>query len=136
MWFLVEPGRGVPIYVQLMEQIRRAVAGGVLPPGEQLPSVRDLALQLSINPNTISRVYQELEREGVVYTLRGRGTFVSAPASTLTDQDRLRRLGEAVEKLFVEAYHLRCTPEEVLEAVKKRAGKRSEKGEEDKNVSE
>lgn len=121
MWFRVEPGRGVPIYVQIMEQIRRAVASGILPPGEQLPSVRDLALQLSINPNTIARVYQELEREGVVKSLRGKGTFVAEPASTLSDRERLRKLDEAVEKLFVEAYHLRCTPGEVLAAVKKRA---------------
>lgn len=121
MWFRVEPGRGVPIYVQLMDQIRRAVASGILPPGEQLPSVRDLALQLSINPNTIARVYQELEREGVVKSLRGRGTFVTEFASTLSDRERLVKLDEAVEKLFLEAYHLRCTPEEVLAAVKKRA---------------
>jgi len=120
MWFRVEPGRGVPIYIQLMEQIRRAVAGGILSPEEQLPPVRDLSLQLSINPNTISRAYQELEREGVVYTMRGRGTFVAGPASTLTDQERRRRLDQAVEKLLVDAYHLGCTPGEVLAAVKKR----------------
>ncbi|SHJ72735.1 GntR family transcriptional regulator [Desulfofundulus thermosubterraneus] len=120
MWFRVEPGRGVPIYVQLMEQIRRAVASGVLAPGEQLPSVRELALQLSINPNTVSRAYQELEHEGIIYTLRGRGTFVAASSHTLTDRERLRRLNEAVEKLFVEAYQLRCTPAEVLAAVKKK----------------
>lgn len=120
MWFRVEPGRGVPIYVQVMEQIRRAAASGLLAPGEQLPPVRELALQLSINPNTISRAYQELEHEGVVYTLRGRGTFVAAPASTLNDRERLLRLDEAVEKLFVEAYQLRCTPGEVLTAVEKK----------------
>ncbi|MCL6560030.1 MAG: GntR family transcriptional regulator [Firmicutes bacterium] len=133
MWFRVEPGRGVPIYVQLMEQIRRAVASGVLAPGEQLPSVRELALQLSINPNTVSRAYQELEHEGIIYTLRGRGTFVATPSSTLTDRERLRRLDEAVERLFVEAYQLRCTPAEVLAAVKKKVagmgGKDTQKGE-------
>lgn len=125
MWFRIEPGRGVPIYVQVMEQIRRAVASGLLKPGEQLPPVRELALQLSINPNTISRSYQELERDGVIYTLRGRGTFVAAPASTLTDGERLHRLEEAVEKLFVEAYQLRCTPEEVLAAVEKKVRRKA-----------
>ena len=120
MWFRVEPGRGVPIYIQIMDQIRRSVAGGTLAPGEQLPSVRDLALQLAINPNTISKAYQELEHEGVVYTLRGRGTFVSGQASALSERDRLKRLDESVEKLLVEAYHLRCTSGEVLGAVKKK----------------
>lgn len=127
MWFRVEPGRGVPIYVQLMEQIRRAVASGVLAPGEQLPSVRELALQLSINPNTVSRAYQELEHEGIIYTLRGRGTFVAAPSSTLTHRERLRRLDEAVERLFVEAYQLRCTPAEVLAAVRKKVARMGRK---------
>ncbi|HBV96523.1 MAG: hypothetical protein JL50_16925 [Peptococcaceae bacterium BICA1-7] len=120
MWFRVEPGRGVPIYIQIMDQIRRSVAGGTLAPGEQLPSVRDLALQLAINPNTISKAYQELEHEGVVYTLRGRGTFVSGQASALSESDRLKRLDESVDKLLVEAYHLGCTTGEVLGAVKKR----------------
>lgn len=120
MWFRVEPGRGVPIYIQIMDQIRRSVAGGILAPGEQLPSVRELALQLAINPNTISKAYQELEHEGVVYTLRGRGTFVSGQASALSESDRLKRLNESVDKLLVEAYHLRCTPGEVLDSVKKK----------------
>ncbi|OAT79370.1 hypothetical protein A6M21_15980 [Desulfotomaculum copahuensis] len=111
-----------------MEQIRRAAASGLLAPGEQLPPVRELALQLSINPNTISRAYQELEHEGVVYTLRGRGTFVAAPASTLTKRERLHRLDEAVEKLFVEAYQLRCTPGEVLSAVEKKVREKNGPG--------
>ncbi|MFZ5644463.1 MAG: GntR family transcriptional regulator [Bacillota bacterium] len=130
MWFRIEPGRGIPIYIQVLEQIRSSVASGVLAPGDQLPSVRDLAVQLSINPNTISKAYQELEHEGVVYTLRGRGTFVSQPSSTLSDSVRLRKLDEAVERLFVEAYHLHCSPGEVLDAVKKRTDNINRKGEE------
>ncbi|MFZ5596557.1 MAG: GntR family transcriptional regulator [Bacillota bacterium] len=125
MWLRVDPGRGVPIYLHVKDQIKNSVAGGVLAPGEQLPSVRDLALQLSINPNTISKAYQELEHEGVVYTLRGRGTFVAEPASTLSDLERSRRLDEAVEKLFLEAYHLRCKPEEILAAVRKKMRQRN-----------
>lgn len=128
MWFRVEPGRGVPIYIQIMDQIRRSVAGGTLSPGEQLPSVRELALQLAINPNTIAKAYQELEREGVVHTLRGRGTFVSQQAEALPDSDRLKRLEEAVEKLLVVAYHLRCTPEEVLAAVIKKINQTDDRG--------
>ncbi|MCL4439991.1 MAG: GntR family transcriptional regulator [Firmicutes bacterium] len=129
MWFRVEPGRGVPIYVQVKEQIRRSVASGILAPGEQLPSVRDLAVQLAINPNTISKAYQELEHEGVVCTLRGRGTFVSDKASTISDRDRLQRLDEAVDRFLVEAYHLRCTSGEVLDSVKKKLREKEQKGE-------
>lgn len=136
MWFRVEPGRGVPIYVQLLEQIRRAVASGVMAPGEQLPSVRDLALQLSVNPNTVSRAYQELEREGVVQTLRGRGTFVTASASALSERERLSRLDEAVGRLLVEAFHLRCSPSEVLAAVRKKVRENIIPGEETDNGDE
>jgi GntR family transcriptional regulator len=87
-----------------------------------------LALQLAINPNTIAKAYQELEREGVVHTLRGRGTFVSGQATALSDADRLKKLDEAVERLLVEAYHLRCTPGEVLAAVNKKIKEADHRG--------
>ncbi|MGH7755820.1 MAG: GntR family transcriptional regulator [Vulcanimicrobiaceae bacterium] len=80
--FSVDPRSGVPLYLQLSEQIKRAVALGTLAPGEQLPTVRTLAIELTINPNTIARVYRELEREGVIETSPGRGSFVSANGST------------------------------------------------------
>jgi len=118
LWLRVEPGRGVPIYVQLMEQIRLAVAGGLLAAGEQLPPVRELAAQLAVNPNTVAKVYQELEREGVIVTRRGKGTFVAAGSPQLEKKDRRKRLALAVERLLAEAYHLGCRPDEVLEAVR------------------
>ena len=74
--FTVDPHSGVPIYLQLIEQIKRSVALGVLSPGEQLPTVKQLALNLTINPNTVARVYRELERDGVIETSPGRGSFV------------------------------------------------------------
>jgi GntR family transcriptional regulator len=76
--FTVDPRSGVPLYLQLIEQITRAVALGTLPPGEQLPTVKALALELTINPNTVARVYRELERDGVIETSPGRGSFVRA----------------------------------------------------------
>ncbi|MDA8336549.1 MAG: GntR family transcriptional regulator [Peptococcaceae bacterium] len=123
MWFKVDTGRGVPIYLQLIEQVRRAAAAGVLAPGEQLPSVRDLAVQLSVNPNTIAKAYQEMEREGVVKTLRGRGTFMTAPTALLAEQERQRQLEQALERLLVEAYHLGFSREKVLSFIKERLGK-------------
>ena len=72
----VDPRSGVPIYLQIIEQIKRSVALGVLAPGEQLPTVKQLALDLTINPNTVARAYRELERDEVIETAVGRGSFV------------------------------------------------------------
>jgi GntR family transcriptional regulator len=74
--FTVDPRSGVPLYLQLIEQVKRAVAVGALQPGEQLPTVKALALDLTVNPNTVARVYRELERDGVIDTSPGRGSFV------------------------------------------------------------
>lgn len=75
-FFSVDPHGGAPIYVQLSEQIKRAIAIGALNPGERLPTVKGLALDLKLNPNTVARVYRDLEREGVIATAPGRGSFV------------------------------------------------------------
>jgi len=76
--FTVDPHSGVPIYLQLIEQVKRSVALGVLAPGEQLPTVKQLATDLTINPNTVARVYRELERDGIIETSPGRGSFIRA----------------------------------------------------------
>ena len=75
--FTVDPHTGVPIYLQLIEQVKRSVALGVLAPGERLPTVKQLATDLTINPNTVARAYRDLERDGVIETSVGRGSFVS-----------------------------------------------------------
>jgi GntR family transcriptional regulator len=72
----VDPRSGVPIYLQVIEQIKRSVAIGILQAGEQLPTVKQLALDLTINPNTVAKAYRELERDGVIETAPGRGSFV------------------------------------------------------------
>lgn len=74
----VDPRSGVPIYLQIVEQIKRSVALGVLAPGEQLPTVKQLALDLTVNPNTVARAYRDLERDEVIETAPGRGSFVRA----------------------------------------------------------
>jgi GntR family transcriptional regulator len=89
--FTVDPHTGVPIYLQLIEQVKRSVALGVLSPGERLPTVKQLATDLTINPNTVARAYRDLERDGVIETSVGRGSFVSQngakdrAAAALTD---------------------------------------------------
>jgi len=74
----VDPRSGVPIYLQIIEQIKRSVALGILQSGEQLPTVKQLALDLTINPNTVARAYRELERDSVIETSPGRGSFIRA----------------------------------------------------------
>lgn len=84
------PSSGVPIYLQLMQQVRHAIETGALKPGEQLPSIRPLAEELVINPNTVAKAYRELEHEGVVELRQGAGAFVSAKAATQQDTERLQ----------------------------------------------
>lgn len=74
----VDTRSGVPIYLQIIEQVKRSVALGVLAPGEQLPTVKQLALDLTVNPNTVARAYRDLERDDVIETASGRGSFVRA----------------------------------------------------------
>ena len=81
--FTIDPRSGVPLYHQLIEQVKRAVALGTLGPGEQLPTVKALALDLTINPNTVARAYRELERDEVIETSPGRGSFVRDNGSAL-----------------------------------------------------
>jgi GntR family transcriptional regulator len=80
--FTVDPHTGVPIYLQLIEQVKRSVALGVLAPGERLPTVKQLATDLTINPNTVARAYRELERDGVIETSVGRGSFVRSDGAS------------------------------------------------------
>jgi GntR family transcriptional regulator len=81
--FTIDPRSGVPLYHQLIEQVKRAVALGTLGPGEQLPTVKALALDLTINPNTVARAYRELERDEVIETSPGRGSFVRDNGSSV-----------------------------------------------------
>jgi GntR family transcriptional regulator len=97
MFDSIDPKAAVPIYRQIIEQIRRRVAAGVLTPGDQLPSVRELAAQLLVNPNTIAKVYRDLEREGLLDTRRGQGTYVSAEAAAMADSERRRLVTEQLE---------------------------------------
>ena len=89
------PSSGVPIYLQLMEQVKHAIATGALRPGDQLPGMRTLAEQLVINPNTVAKVYRELQHEGVLELRHGTGAFVSVDAPARPRADKLRR-GQAI----------------------------------------
>ena len=90
MLYRPNPALGVPIYLQLMEQVKHAIETGALRPGEQLPGIRPLAEQLVINPNTVAKAYRELEHEGVIELRQGAGAFVSAQAAARKATDKLR----------------------------------------------
>src|SRR3954469_22056086 len=123
MEFQVDTTTRVPIYRQLMEQIRLAVARGRLRPGSRLPSVRVLSRELVINPNTVARVYTELERDGVLNTRPGLGVFVAQPRKDLTRRARKDRLLALADQLLTEAVHLGFSAEDVLALVSERIAK-------------
>ena len=108
---------GVPIYVQVMQQIKYLVASGRLQPGDELPSIRTLAEQLIVNPNTIARAYRELETAGVVEKRRTAGTFIAETGSPLARKERLKLLKERIDQLLVEAFQMGYELDEVLKLV-------------------
>ncbi len=120
MEFQIDPTTRVPIYRQLMDQIREAVARGRLKAGVRLPSVRVLSRELVVNPNTIARVYSELERDGILNTRPGLGVFVAEAQPELSAAARRQRLAEIIDAFLTDAVHLSFSSEEVLAAVSKR----------------
>ncbi len=121
MEFRIDTSSRVPIYRQLRGQFREAVARGSLRPDQRLPSVRELSRSLVVNPNTIARVYTELEREGLLNARPGLGVFVAAPKTELTEEVRKERLQERLDLFLTEAVHLGFSSEEVVSAVADRA---------------
>ena len=120
MFFSIDPQNGVAIYEQIVRQVKFAIAEGTLGPGQLLPSVRVLSQQLAINPNTIARVYTELEREGVLCTRPGLGVFVARPRQELTKKARQERLVRSVDSLLTEAVHLGFAADEVTALIAER----------------
>jgi GntR family transcriptional regulator len=121
MEFRLEASARLPIYRQIVQQVREGVARGQLQSGEQLPSVRELSRLLVVNPNTIARAYLELEREGILNNQPGRGAFVAEPRAQLAKDVRRRRLTELVDRFLTEAVHLGFSEAEVLRLVSARS---------------
>ena len=107
------PSSGVPIYLQLMEQVKHSIETGALRPGEQLPGIRPLAEELVINPNTVAKAYRELEHEGVIELRHGAGAFVSGNPRTKRLTDKLRG-GQAIVAGAVEKLHARGVTDEEI----------------------
>ena len=111
---------GVPIYLQIVNQVKYLVAAGRLAPGEEIPPIRTLAEQIVVNPNTVAKAYHELEREGVVTKKHGSGTYISDNGSPLARRERLRILTQRIDALLAEARHMDVSLKEVVELVRER----------------
>jgi GntR family transcriptional regulator len=114
MWLQIDPRSAVPIYQQVVDGIKAAVAKGLLRPGDRLPSVRELAMEMTLTHNTVAKAYQELEREHVIEVVRGRGTFVAMQPTVPNREERIAAMREQMRRLLVEAHHLQLRDEEVL----------------------
>ena len=116
----VSPADGVPIYLQIVNQVKYLVSSGRMAAGEELPPIRTLAEQLLINPNTVARAYRELELAGVVEKRRTAGTYVSSGASPLSRRERVRILGKRVDALLAEARQMDVSLDDVIDLIRQR----------------
>ena len=111
---------GVPIYLQIVNQVKYLVASGRLGPGEELPPIRTLAEQLLVNPNTVARAYRELELAGIVTKRRTTGTYVSDATSPLARRERLKIVTERVDALLAEARQMNIDNDTLIELIEER----------------
>ena len=111
---------GKPVYLQVVDQVKAAAASGALRTGEPLPSIRPLAEQLRINRNTVAKAYAELEGQGVIETIAGRGCFLKENHSPFRKDVRLKMVAEEIDAAIVQAHHLRVEDKEFLDLVKER----------------
>ncbi|HYP13135.1 MAG TPA: GntR family transcriptional regulator [Bryobacteraceae bacterium] len=123
--FRLDLRSGVPVYRQLIDQVLIAVASGLLSPGDQLPTVRQLAVDLSINPNTVVRAYKELEIRGMLTTQQGTGTFITTKKVKQDEAHRQRRLTQLVGEFVARVSADGDTVDEILDRLQER---RSERG--------
>jgi GntR family transcriptional regulator len=111
---------GKPVYLQVVDQIKSATASGALRPGEPLPSIRPLAEQLRINRNTVSKAYAELENQGIIETVAGKGCFIAENNSPFKKQVREKMLEADIDAAIVQAHHLQVDDDDFLALVKER----------------
>ena len=120
MHFQLNFKSGKPVYLQIVDQVKAAVASGQVTTGELLPSIRPLAVELRFNHNTVARAYTELESQGVIETAAGRGCFVRATQSPFRKEVRLKLLTEEVDDAVIQAHHLQVGKAEFLRLVQER----------------
>ena len=106
MLLQINASLSLPIYAQIIEQIKLCLASGMITAGEQLPSIRELAMRLRINPNTVARAYRDLEKEGIVITARGKGVFVAERSDVFTERQKTRIVAQRLNQALVDAFHV------------------------------
>ncbi len=111
---------GVPIYLQIVNQVKYMAAAGHLVPGEELPPIRTLAERLVVNPNTVARAYRELEAEGIVEKRRTAGTYISSAGPRLSRRERMKILSARIDALLAEARQLDIAVAEVVDLIRRR----------------
>jgi GntR family transcriptional regulator len=111
---------GMPVYLQVVDQIKAAAASGTIQTGEPLPSIRPLAEELRVNRNTIAKAYTELENQGVIETIPGKGCFIKPNNSPLKKEVRRKLLTEQIDQVIVQAHHLQVPAAEFLNLVRER----------------
>ena len=119
MFLQINPSSALPIYAQIINQIKYLIATGTLMPKNQLPSVRQLAIQLRINPNTVAKAYRELEHEKIIFTRRGQGTFVAQEAVVIGKKERVKIITKLIDQMLVESFHLNLNQAEIHRIIKK-----------------
>lgn len=120
MLLRIDSTNGVPLYLQIAKEVKHSIAIGSLKPGEQIPSVREIALQITVNPNTVAKAYRELEARGIVETRRGTGTFVSETTVDVTEEERQKIIGELIDRAIDEARHLQMNEDEMTRLLMER----------------
>jgi GntR family transcriptional regulator len=126
--FRLDLRSGVPVYRQIMDQVMGGIASGSLKPGDQLPTVRQLAVDLAINPNTVVRAYRELEIREVLATQQGTGTFITDKKPKANEVERRRRVSQLVGDLLSRAGAEGITLQELLDALKELQNDQERKG--------
>ncbi len=114
----IDTTSSTPIYVQIVNSIKEGILKGLFEPGEKLPSVRDMAKMMTLNPNTVQKAYKELEREKVVVTIQGRGTFISEEYKPRKDEHKLNEVKEIFKKGIVEAFYMGFNKEELIKLIR------------------
>jgi GntR family transcriptional regulator len=120
MQFQLNYKSGKPVYLQLVDQVKAAVASGAAQAGDSLPSIRPLAEDLRVNRNTIAKAFAELESQGVIETSAGKGSFISGNASALRKDARVKLLTEEIDQAVVQAHHLQVTRSDFLRLAEER----------------